>query len=167
MKINFNDTASLKEDGFIGFMSVSSLTDKITSIPNQMGVYMVISEEIGRPEFILKGTGGFFKGIDPNVSLEELKLNWVENTKVIYIGKAGGGTSSSTLRKRVNDYLRFGKGKPAGHKGGRLIWQIKNSANLVIYWKPLTSVDPREYEKLLIAEFRSCYNTRPFANLTD
>lgn len=72
------------------------------------------------PEFLSHGTGGFFKGKDPNVSITELETNWVENTCVVYIGKAG-----TTLQKRLNQYLKFGNGQNIGHWGGRYIWQIK------------------------------------------
>ena len=39
-------------------------------------------------EFLAVGSGGHFKGKDPNISLADLKSNWVDNTKVVYIGKA-------------------------------------------------------------------------------
>ena len=89
------------------------------------------------PEFLSRGTGGFFKGKDPNVSITELGTNWVKNTCVVYIGKAG-----TTLRKRLNQYLKFGNGQNIGHWGGRYIWQIKNSGNLLLCWKPTPDEDP-------------------------
>lgn len=167
MKINFNDKASLKETGFTGFMNISFLMNNIKTIPDRPGVYLVLYEGSKKPEFCGKGTGGFFKGRDPNVSIEVLNANWVEKSKVVYIGKAGGGNTSATLRKRLNQYFRFGNGQSAGHYGGRLIWQIENPGNLIICWMALSESDPREYEKELIAEFRRSYNMRPFANLTD
>lgn len=39
---------------------------------------------------------------------------------MVYIGKAG-----TTLRKRLNQYLKFGNRQNIGHWGGRYIWQIK------------------------------------------
>ena len=50
---------------------------------------MVVYTGENIPEFLSRGTGGFFKGKDPNVSITELETNWVENTCVVYIGKAG------------------------------------------------------------------------------
>ncbi|MBK9391241.1 MAG: hypothetical protein IPN68_13990 [Bacteroidetes bacterium] len=167
MTINFNDKESLFKNGFTGFKSVSFLLDNMKTIPDQTGVYLVLYEGSKTPEFRKKGTGGFFKGRDPNVSIAELKANWVEKSNVVYIGKAGGGNTLATLRKRLNQYFRFGNGQPAGHYGGRLIWQIENPGNLIICWKALSDFDPSEYERELIAEFKRSYNMRPFANLTD
>ena len=66
-------------------------------------------------------TGEFFKGKNPNVVLDELKKNWIDDTLVVYIGKAGGGNSKATLKSRLRQYFGFGQGKSIGHWGGRLI----------------------------------------------
>ena len=94
-----------------------------------------------------------------------MNSNWVENSYVIYIGKAGGNDTDSTLRKRIKQYLDFGRGKAVGHYGGRLIWQLKNHKELIIAWKPLTDIDPRIHEKNLIQEFINYHGKLPFANL--
>jgi hypothetical protein len=96
---------------------------------------------------------GFFKEKDPNVSIETLKQNWVNHTKVVYIGKAGGVDSSATLKSRIKQLIKFGQGKNVGHYGGRLIWQLKNSDELILCWKQLPYDDPREIQKLLISHF--------------
>jgi hypothetical protein len=115
-----------------------------------------------------EGTGGHFKGQDPNVSLSELKDNWVEGTPVIYIGKAGGAGNTATLNKRLGQYLRFGQGANVGHWGGRYIWQLADSRDLIVCWKTLTDDDPREVEHQMIAEFKATHaGKRPFANLMD
>jgi len=120
-------------------------------IPSKKGVYFVLYPSIGETYFLTVGTGGHFKGKNPNVTVQMLKNNWIENTVVIYIGQAGRGTSSATLRSRIRQYLRFGMGNPVGHYGGRLIWQISDSKNLLLCWKPLFAEDPREVEKELIS----------------
>ena len=43
--------------------------------------------------------------------------------------------------------MKFGSGKKVGHKGGRFIWQLKDSANLVVCWKR-TEEEPRHVEKM-------------------
>lgn len=129
-------------------------------LPDINGVYIVLNSENRPADFLTIGTGGFFKGKDPNVSLVELKSNWVENTKVVYIGKA------TSLKSRLRQYFNFGQGKNVGHYGGRLIWQLKYSNELLVCWKPLTS-DPREYEADLIRQFVFKFRKRPFANLKD
>ena len=151
----------LKKAGFEGFCSVEKLRDDLSGIPAVAGVYMVVYQGNGMPEFLENGTGGFFKAKNPNVPVSELKSNWVGGTCVVYIGKA------TTLSKRISQYLKFGNGKSIGHWGGRLIWQIKDSKDLQICWKPVDA-DPREEEMRLIAYFKRQYGgKRPFANLQD
>lgn len=155
--------------GFEGFKSMSELmAGAKTQIPAQMGVYVVLRESDSEPSFIEEGSGGFFKGKNPNVSVSELHSNWVEGTSIVYIGKAGGMGSSATLNKRLGQYLRFGQGANVGHWGGRYIWQLQDSRDLIVCWKTLSSDEPREVEQQMINEFKSQHSgMRPFANLTD
>lgn len=165
----FKTIEDLKQAGFKGFVSVSDLWQDSSLIPNIKGVYLVIRQSETAPEFLSRGTGGFFKGKDPNVSLDELRQKWINSTCVVYIGQAGGiknGIQSrATLRSRLKQYLRFGQGKRAGHQGGCYIWQLKDAGNLLFCWKPLPERDPRVEEAVLIASFRKCYDGKlPFAN---
>ena len=165
----------LKKAGFEGFCSVEKLREDLSGIPAVQGVYMVVYQGGGMPEFLEVGTGGLFKGKNPNVAVSELKSNWVDGTCVVYIGKAGGveangKKSNSKLQKRISDYLDFGSGEPVGHWGGRLIWQIKDSKDLLFCWKaiPEQEGNPVEIEKEFIADFKRQYGgKRPFANLRD
>jgi len=91
----------------------------------------------------------------------------VEGAIVIYIGKAGKDGSSATLQSRLKQYFGFGRGGNVGHWGGRLIWQIKNSAELVVCWKALPTDDPRTVEAAFIRQFIAKFGKRPFANLSD
>jgi len=161
----FKDLQKIKDLGFIGFKTVEELMKDNSSIPNERGIYLIINPECSKNDFIIKGDGGFFKGKDPNVSINELSLNWVDDCHVLYIGQAGGASSSATLRKRLRQYLDFGKGKPVGHYGGRLIWQLSHNKDLIIAWKCTGSLDPREEEKKLINDFSNHYSKLPFANL--
>lgn len=141
-------------------------------IPNVKGLYIVITPSLQK-DFLEIGTGGHFKDKDPNVPLSVLDSNWVCNSHILYIGKAGGisenrSESNSTLRRRLNTYFKFGQGEPVGHWGGRLIWQLRNTDELLFYWRPCDEDEnPVELEHQLIAEFKSCYVKRPFANLKD
>lgn len=164
--IEFNDIEKLKKSGFLGFKSVTELIADPNILPNQMGIYLVLNLSNKKPEFLTKGVGGFFKGKDPNISITDLNKNWVEKSKVVYIGKAGGINGNATLRSRLKQYLKFGQGFNVGHYGGRLIWQLKNHSDLIFCWLTLTDTEPRELEKKLIADFIKEFGKRPFANLT-
>jgi hypothetical protein len=163
----FKDIDEIKKAGFQGFRKMSELFINSSAIPKAKGVYMILYTGKDEPKFLRKGTGGFFKGKDPNISIEELKRNWVPDTLVVYIGKAGKEGSNATLQSRLRQYFAFGQGRNVGHYGGRLIWQLNNSSDLVVCWKPLPTTDPRSIEVTLIREFVEKYSNRPFANLTD
>lgn len=164
--INFNDQDQLQKFGFVGFKSVDDLNKNPNLIPAQMGVYLVLTKSNQNPKYLAKGVGGFFKGKDPNISMAELQANWVENARTVYIGKAGGITGSATLRSRLKQYLKFGQGKNIGHYGGRLVWQLEHHLDLIFCWLPMTEAEPRNLEKILLADFIKQYGQRPFANLT-
>ena len=157
----------IKNQGFVGFLKISDLMKDSSKIPDSPGVYMVLYPGKDIPTFIHPGTGGFFKDKDPNKPESFLQQNWVKDTVVVYIGKAGGTGKSATLFTRLRMYLRFGQGAPVGHYGGRLIWQIKNSGDLLICWKTMISGEPRNVEAGLIGEFVNHYDKRPFANLVN
>jgi hypothetical protein len=165
MNRKFKTIEDIKQQGFVGFIKIQELFHDQSIIPERPGIYMVLYTESVTPTFINPGTGGFFKGKNPNVSSEALLANWVKDTVTVYIGKAGGSGSNATLRKRLRQYLRFGQGADIGHYGGRLIWQIKNSGNLLLCWKTQMSEEPRDMEYDLIQEFSFLYSRRPFANL--
>ena len=154
----------LKSYGFEGFHTVNTLQkNDCSTIPKQKGIYFVLNQ--GPSNFLQNSVGGHFKGKNPTVSINELKNNLVEDTLVIYIGKAGGSNSRATLHSRLKQYMRFGEGEPVGHWGGRLIWQLKNHRELTICYKTLPNPEPREEEKKLILEFESIHGNIPFANL--
>ena len=149
-----------RKDGFTGFVPVSKLRGAASLLPDSGGVYIVVRDSDNSPEFLATGTGGFFKGKNPNVGLEELESNYVAGSKVVYIGKA------TSLKKRVGQLLRFGAGSAVGHWGGRYLWQLADSDNLLIAWKTTPTADPRAEEIKMLEEFVSLHGRLPFANLT-
>lgn len=62
-------------------------------------------------------------------------------------------------------YMKFGKGEPVGHWGGRYIWQLKDNKKLIVCWRTTTNEDPRVIEKEMIETFESSYGGKPFANI--
>jgi hypothetical protein len=165
--MDFNNIDEIKKAGFLGFKKMSELFINSSSVPKIKGVYLVLNPNYKKTDYLQIGSGGYFKGRNPNVSIDELKSNWVDNSLVIYIGKAGSETTSATLNSRLKQYFRFGQGKNIGHWGGRLIWQLKNTNDLIVCWKPLLNDDPRATEIQLIKNFVAKFSKRPFANLSD
>ena len=163
--MKFTNLNSIKEFGFLGFKSVSQLWLSHHEIPNEKGVYLILNTTPTKKYFLVKGVGGYFKGTDPNVNKDILNNNWVDNSIVVYIGKAGGKNSLATLKKRLKQYLDFGKGKAVGHKGGRYIWQLQNHSDLLIAWKVLKTEEPSIVETELLKKFDSQFGKLPFANL--
>lgn len=158
---------NLQKIGFEGFIPIFSLRTNYNLIPKEKGVYIILYPFENIPKFKSTGSGGHFKGKNPNVAAEILQNNWIKDEPIIYIGKAGSASGSATLHSRLKQYLNFGKGKPVGHWGGRYIWQLDLPEDLIICWKPTTEHDPSIIESYLIQKFKEGYNQRPFANLRD
>ena len=165
--MDYSSVAEIKKAGFGGFRRVRELVSDRNILPDVQGVYMVLYINSLPPIFLANGTGGFFKGRNPNVPVDVLESSWVQGTPVIYIGKAGGSDSSATLKSRLRQYLRFGQGKKVGHWGGRYIWQLENPDDLVMCWKAVTDEEPRELEVRLIQKFVSDFGKLPYANLSN
>lgn len=165
--MNFNNIDDIKKAGFVGFKTMQELFVDSSLLPSIKGVYLVLNLDNKKPSFLQVGSGGHFKGKNPNITFQELQSNWIDKTLVVYIGKAGSDSSSATLKSRLKQYFGFGQGKNIGHWGGRLIWQLASSHNLVVCWKPLPNEDPRTFEGQLIRDFVTQFGNRPFANLAD
>lgn len=146
-------------------MSIRELRSSPELIPAVRGVYVLLRDGTHSPVFLETGTGGFFKGKDPNVPVEVLQQNWVESSPTVYIGKAGDPGKTATLRTRLWQYLRFGAGANVGHWGGRYIWQLEDAEDLLVCWLPLPEDTPSELESKMVSVFRQEHGVRPFANL--
>ena len=147
----------LETAGFLGWRRFAALDVEGDPLPRVGGVY-VVHRPSGGPKFLAINPAGRFKGRDPSVSAVALRANWVPDAEVIYIGKA------DVLRRRLLQYKRFGEGEPIGHWGGRLIWQLADSAALLVAWHDTTGRVPREVETEMIAAFKRAFGKPPFAN---
>lgn len=148
--------------GFKGFITIRDLRRGIIGdVPENGGVYLVIREIGGRPNFFDKNPGGHFKKKCPTVDQDRLNKEWVNGAHVIYIGKG------DNLQERIRMFLRFGEGKPVAHWGGRLIWQIEHSEEFMIAWKEAKpSENPKHLESHVLELFSQYYRRKlPFANL--
>jgi hypothetical protein len=147
---------SLEAAGFVGWVPFPAI--RASTCPPSGGVY-VITYGGGEPvPFADRSCGGWFKGKDPTVPRDALLANWVQGAEVVYIGKA------DQLKRRLTQYADFGAGKPVGHWGGRLIWQLPNVAALRVAWKETPGRVPVEVETEPIAAFRQANGKPPFAN---
>ena len=157
---------SLRALGFQGFRTVAELrSGALDAVPAEPGVYLAIRACASPPRFLAVGTGGHFKGKDPSVPIARLASEWVDGALVVYVGQAGT-RSTGTLRKRICQLIRFGEGSPVGHRGGRLVWQLEDAAELQVCWKEVRDTPARTAEKALIEAFKSIHGgRRPFANL--
>jgi excisionase family DNA binding protein len=156
----------LKNNGYDGFYNVTTLSDSKIEVPRVKGIYLVLYPSENPVEFMEDNSGGHFKGKNPSVSIDSLRAQWVENSIVVYIGQAGGGNSKATLKSRIRQLLDFANGKPVGHWGGRQLWQIQDSHQLVICWKTFPDDDPKKIEQIMLRDFVAEFGVLPFANLT-
>lgn len=161
--MNFDNIENIRNGGFGGFRAISELQThlEVCGVPKEPGVYFVVRPGRTRPDFLSESTGGHFKRKDPTVEVGTLMQNWVEDAIVLYIGK------TSTLKTRLKALCDFGQGKPVGHWGGRYIWQLRDSCELLVCWKVTPDAAPEFVESGLLREFVALYGKRPFANLRD
>jgi hypothetical protein len=153
---------SLRHAGFTGWVPWSQCPEALTAIPSAAGgVYVIFRVAASSPSFLERSAAGSFEGVDPTVPLSSLEANWVSGASVVYIGKANHGR----LRRRLEEFVRFGRGRPIGHRGGRLIWQLADAEDLLVTWRimPLDA-EPLREETRLRNLFRSAYGKPPFAN---
>ena len=162
-----SDEKLLSSIGFMGFATVDQLRcGQLQQVPNGPGVYAVVVPDGYVPEFQLLNTGGQTRGQDPTVSVETLKRNWVNTSRIIYFGKAGGHSTNRGLNARIRELLKFGEGRRVSHRGGRYLWQLSESEGFLIGWLTLRGLEPRQFERSLLQLFVHLHRRLPFANLT-
>ncbi len=156
---------TLERDGFVGFVAFRELQDGTArhEVPGDGGVYVVLRSTGLQPTFLDRSVGGHFKGRDPTVSVDTLEANWIDGAEVVYIGKA------DNLHRRLREFAEFGLGRPIGHWGGRLMWQLSDARDLIVAWKTADpQEDPFDLEATYIDRFRELTGGRlPFANLAE
>ncbi len=120
---------------------------------------MVTRTGTAAPTFLERSVGGPHKGRDLTVPVARLRESWTDDAQILYIGKA------SSLRTRLWAYARQGRGHSASHYGGRFLWQLPQSEELVVGWREVVTARPGDVEDALITLYAANFGRRPFANL--
>jgi hypothetical protein len=161
-------SAGLRTAGYQGFLPFAALSRM--SVPTQPGIYVVLRQRMAPVEFLQESVAGHFKGRDQTADLALLGINWIEDAEVVYIGKAAWGKKRDGISRRLRQYRSIGEGRRSAHTGGVWIWQLADSADLLVCWIPTTDTSDafvRGVEAHIIADFVSRYGRRPFANRRD
>ena len=149
------DRPGLEAVGFEGFLPFETLT--AVSLPESPGIYVVLRPANTEPTLLPVNPAKRQKGKDPTYLIEKLQAKWVPGCTVVYIGKAN---PKKGLHGRVTQYRRMA----ANHWGGRAIWQLADSAELLLAWIETPEHDPEIVETRYIDAFEGRYERIPFAN---
>jgi hypothetical protein len=127
--LNVPEIDGVSLGGFSEPISLGKLmATRCDGLPSEAGIYLVIRTAGSYPLFLPKSPGGWFKGKDPSDPLDLVQAHWIEGAHVVYIGEKG-------LKGRIDQLLGFGGGKIIGHRGGRLLWHLTDSSELLLRWR--------------------------------
>ena len=155
---------TLKDDGFAGFRQIEHL--EVNRIPQRQGLFAILRPEGFEPRYLPKSTAGVFKKKNPSLAEAELAGEWVAEADILFIGKAGPGSNGNRgLRRQIQEFVDFGKGRPPGHWDGRLIWQLADAGSLLVAWKELPVEELNAALADYQARFQESYGRLPYANL--
>ena len=154
--------AGFERLGFLGWKPFGAL--EAGDLPPRHGVYVVVREAGPRPHFLLDSVGGPHKRKALTVDVELLEMAWQDEAEVVYIGKAG---SRRGLQDRLWAFAKQGRGRSVGHAGGRFVWQLPASEELLVAWRETGGLDVGDVEEALLALHIDQFGRRPFANMKD
>lgn len=153
---NINDIENIK------IYTIAEIKDNYDNVPNNNGVYFVVNLQNTPITFTnnIENLQTKYKGKKLLYNEADLIRKYNNGDKtILYIGKA---KRKNGLEKRLKEYIEYGYGKTTSHRGGRVIWQIKNNKQLGICW---LEVDNSEIvEKQLLKKYKQKYGVLPVAN---
>lgn len=138
--------AGFERLGFTGWKTFGSL--EAGHLPPRHGVYVVVRAPGLRPEFLPASVGGPHKRRPLTVDVDVLQRAWRDDAEIVYVGKAGGRLG---LQDRLWAYAKQGRGRSAGHAGGRFVWQLPMSHELLVGWRETGDLDVGDVEEALLA----------------
>ena len=155
--------AALEQGSFVGWIPFRDLPS--AQVPEAPGVYAVFRPSAEPPRFLESSDAGRFRQKDPTVAPAVLERKWVDGAEVLYIGRATAGPAGRRgLRRRLDEYRRYGAGEPVAHSGGRFVWQLEDRDDVLVAWNA-TEEAPALVEARMLRDFEHHYGRRPFANL--
>jgi hypothetical protein len=149
------DQTGLEAVGFRGFLPFAQLTSAV--VPADRGIYAVLRPSGTDPTFLPASPAGWPKGRDPSYPLDELRRKWIATTPLVYVGKAN---PAGGLWGRLRPFARMA----SNHSGGRSIWQLEDSAELLVCWIATPGENPGDVETRYLHAFESAHGGVPFAN---
>lgn len=141
--------------------TVKELLKKLNELPDTCGIYIIEASTNQKIEFLPTTTAPeTYKGKNLLYDIDILQEKYNSGDKeILYIGKT---TCRQGLRNRLGSYIKYGYGQEVAHRGGRAIWQIKNSGDLTVYYYECE--DANGLEQKLLKEYKNKYNVLPVAN---
>jgi hypothetical protein len=128
-----------------------------SGIPQEPGVYRIVAPSELTIQFANAAQNSAFP-VYPAGQLAN-KYQFCQDKRTLYIGKANG---KGGLQQRIRQYMKYGWNEAVNHKGGRAIWQIRDSAMLLLEYECCVNCEKREH--FLLQKFREENGTYPLAN---
>lgn len=145
------DRAGLESVGFEKFIPFIGLT--VDQLPPRRGVYAVLRLSTERPALIETNVIIRRKAY----TVERLEDKWLDGQTIVYIGMA---EPVDGLYGRLGDFSK----QSSSHTGGRALWQLADSRDLVAAWVETPDHIAEVLEKSYLRTFKAKFGRYPFAN---